>query len=267
MQAETPEKTTSRPGRLAQVLKRWSEPENQYLMAHYQTTPMEELRRVLEGRSKSAIVQQAGVLGLWGNKRVEAPERWTQEEKDVLTMYYPDNGLEVCARLLLDRSFEAIALKVRRLGLKRRGGPRSNRITKSEWAFILSNIHEMGFVAVAQMHGDTPDNLRDKCSRKGVDCDAIDLAFNGGEFIGGPYTEDEISYIEKRFWEDGGVRVAQVLRRSPKKVINFAKRRLKLSTKGPGGRLEGRAPDFSLLLPVLHADSPYEVLYGNGFSD
>lgn len=267
MQAETPEKTINRPGRLAQVLKRWSEPENQYLIEHYQTTPMEELRRFLEGRSKSAIVQQAGVLGLWGVKRVEAPERWTQEEKDVLTMYYPDNGLEVCAVLLRDRSCDAVALKVRRMGLKRRGGPNSNRITEPEWTFILANVQEMGFVAMAQMHGDTPDNLRDKCSRKGVDCDAIDSAFNDGDFVTGPFADDEIVYIKKHFWEEGGVRVAQVLRRSPKKVINFAKRRLKLSTKGPGGRLEGRAPDFSLLLPVLHADSPYEVLYGNGFSN
>ena len=56
MQAETPEKTINRPGRLAQVLKRWSEPENQYLIEHYQTTPMEELRRFLEGRSKSCLL-------------------------------------------------------------------------------------------------------------------------------------------------------------------------------------------------------------------
>ncbi|WP_166256287.1 hypothetical protein [Marinobacter salicampi] len=267
MHEETPEKTKSRPGRLARALKRWSDQENQYLKEHYHTTPMEELCYLLEGRSKSAIVQQAGVLGLWGAKRVEAPERWTQEEKDVLKTYYPDNGLEVCALLLLDRSFNAIALKVRRLGLKRRGGPKTNRITKSEWAYILSNVPSMGFVAVAQMHGDTPDNLRDKCSRKGVDCDAIDLAFNDGEFVVGPFTEDEVSYIEKHFWEEGGVRVAKVLRRSPKKVINFAKRRLNLTTKGPGGRLEGLAPDFSLLLPVLHTDSPYQRLYDNGLSD
>ena len=218
----------SRPSRVNLQLIRWSDAENEFLRSKYKTTPLEELEQALPGRTKNAIKQQAGILGLWGGKYLEKLPPWSEQEILVLKMYYPDNGLEICDALLADRSTDSVALKVRRLGLCRKGGPRQNRIPEQVWMFIFENVEHLGFVACAEKVGDTPDNLRDKCARKGFDCYAIDLAFNGGEFRTGSWSQDEIDYITEYFPSEGGVRVAQALGRPPKRVINHAKRKLGL---------------------------------------
>lgn len=242
-----------RPGRLNLALIRWDDFEDEFLRRHYQTMTMRQLRLELPKRTKSAIVQRAGVLGLWGNKHLEKGAPWSEHELAVLTMYYPDNGVDLCNALIPERTENAIQVKVKRMKLRRKGGPRSNRISAQEWSFVMNNVEQLGFVECAREIGDTPDNLRDKCSRKGINCDAIDLAMNGKEFRVGPYSDRENEYIHRFFPSQGGVRVALELGRAPKTVINYAKRHLGLKTQAPI-----QAPDFSVIAPILSpADSPH----------
>jgi hypothetical protein len=259
MQSESPETNAIRSNRAGLTLKRWSERENNFLRTYYHAMRMSDMQHALR-RSMSSIMQQAGVLGLWGSKRLEVPALWSEEEESVLKLYYPDNGLDLCSKFLVDRTPESIAMKVRRLGLKRRNGPRSNQISNQERDFIMANVQTLGFVECAKEIGDTPDNLREKCSRKGIDCKAIDRAFNCGEFKVGEFSDSEISIIKKHFYMEGGVRVAQLLGRSPTPVINFAKRSLKLSTVGPSLERRGYAPPVSVVSPVIHYIDTYEQM-------
>jgi hypothetical protein len=236
----------NRPGRLELPLIRWSDTEDDFLRRYYQTTTMRELRRKLRHRTKSAIVQRAGVLDLWGNKCLENAIPWSDEERAVLSMYYPDNGIDLCKAFLPDRSRNSAQIMVKRMGLLRKRGPRSNQISAQEWAFVMDNVERLGFVVCAEKIGDTPDNLRDKCSRKGIDCDAVDLVFNGKDFRVGDFSEDEIEYITRHFPHQGGVRVALALGRAPKTLINYAKRRLGLKTQPPT-----LFPNFSVTNPVF----------------
>ncbi|MDY6930063.1 MAG: hypothetical protein SWN10_23695 [Pseudomonadota bacterium] len=240
-----------RPGRLGLALNRWSDEENQFLKTHYLSMSLESLEYHLPGRTGNAIKQQAGVLNLWGRKQLEKPPRWSDEEMGVLRDYYPDNGLHVCCAFLPSRGETSISLKVKRMGLKRRGlKPFPKRLPKGIWEFVLSNVEQLGFVECAERTGDTPDNLRDKCSRRGIDCDAIDLAFNGQDFHEGPFSDDEIAYIRRYFPVEGGVRVGLALGRPPKKVINYAKRRLELSTQSPPRNLREPPPAFTVIKEV-----------------
>jgi hypothetical protein len=222
-----------RPWRENLALVRWSDEENLFLKNNYATTSLADLEFFLSHRTGNAIKQQAGVLGLWGVKTLDKYPEWLPHELAILHDYYPDNGIQICCAFLPNRSRNAVALKVKRLGVRKRGSDKPNRIGSQEWNFILQSVANIGFVECAERVADTPDNLRDKCSRRGIDCDAIDRSFNGRDFIEGPYTAPEIAYLKGNFPSQGGVRVGLKLGRSPKKIINYAKRHLGLKTNGP----------------------------------
>lgn len=238
---------TRRPGRIGLPLIRWTEKEDQFLTDNYHTMELSVLEEHLPGRTGSAIKQQAGVLGLWGVKNVSKPNEWSEEELAVLRDYYPNNGIHVCCDFLPGRSKDSVALKIRRSGLRKRNSVKPSRISPQEWDFVLANVEHLGFIACAEAIADTPDNLRDKCSRRKIDCRAIDLAFNGGAFKEGPFTSDDISYVRKYFPSQGGVRVGLALGREPTKVINFAKSRLNLFSVSPPSR-----PLYSVFRPVKY---------------
>ena len=126
------EDKAKRPGRIGLPLIRWSEQENQFLREHYQTTELFILERYLPERTGNAIKQQAGVLGLWGVKNVAKHDPWTEEEMAVLRDYYPDNGIHLCRALLPGRSRYSIALKIRRMGLRKRSTVKPNKISQEE---------------------------------------------------------------------------------------------------------------------------------------
>ena len=242
------EKKTERPGRIDLPLVRWTAKENQFLTDHYQTMELSALVRCLPGRTGNAIKQQAGVLGLWGVKQVSKSVEWTEEELAVIRDYYPDNGIYICCDFLPGRTRDAIALKIKRSGLSKRNSIKPNRISPAEWSFVLENVARLGFVACAEAIADTPDNLRDKCSRRNIDCRAIDLKFNGGPFQEGSFDQNEIDFISARFSSQGGIRVGLALNREPTKVINFAKKRLGLRFESAPAQ-----PLYSLYRPVTYA--------------
>lgn len=136
-------------------------------------------------------------------------------------------------------------LKLKRLGIRKRAGNKiPNRASAQEWDFILDNVAALGFIRCAELTLDTPDNLRERCYRKGIDIKAIDKAFNGGPFSERPFSDDEIQYIQDRFTQDGGVRIGLLLGRRPEAIINFAKRRLGMKSKVTP---TSPVPDFTVI--------------------
>lgn len=173
---------------------------------------------------------------------------WSTDELEILYQYYPDNGYDVCLAFMPARDANSIKLKAKRLKIKCKN-TRPNKLSEQELNFITSNVARMGFVACADALHDTPDSLRVKCSKMGIDCAAIDLHFSGGLYKEGDFSNNEVSYIRDHYGAQGGIRVAQQLGRNPSTVINFASRNLKLSTQRPDYH-----PKYSVVNPYL-ADS------------
>lgn len=221
-------KSVARPARIGLPLIRWSSEEDRFLRDTYTAWPLSELELGLPGRTANAIKQRAGLLGLWGVKNLSRVRWWNDEELDVLYDYYPDNGLKLCCDFLPLRTKEQVNLKVKRLGIRRRGSPKPYRFSGENTRFIIENVSELGYVEIARLLGDTPDNVREKSCRNGVDCLAIDRKFNGGDFKEGDYSGEEVAYITERYPLVGGVCVALELGREPPKVISFASQTLDL---------------------------------------
>lgn len=123
----------------------WTEIEDNVLKNNYSLKGLDFCYNLLESkRTKSAIKGRARELGLHPPKvPLVFNNSWTEQEDNILKMYYPEEGIDYCYELLKDRrSKEAIFKRVSRLKIKT--NEVKNRWRKEDDEIIKKNYSEMG---------------------------------------------------------------------------------------------------------------------------
>lgn len=124
--------------------REWTEEENTILREYYLSEKSEVVHR-LSGRTKKAIIEQAGRLGL----KTRYSNTWTDEEIDILKQYYPQYGTDI-KKILHNRSARSIRCQARRLNIfsYKKGGYKSiftdeeDEIIKRYYPIEGSNVYK-----------------------------------------------------------------------------------------------------------------------------
>jgi hypothetical protein len=225
----------------------WSSDELLILLLVYPDGGVDGCKSLLPNRYRHNIREMAKVLNLQC-KHGPRSSSYTDEELDIIEMYYPDNGTAVCKAFLPHRTGQSINRAARAIKVSRKKELCSKNLRPRDWDFVMNKVHHLGFFRCAEPLGETPERLRELCDAAGIDCNAIDLAFMGREsFKGGPYSVEEKDYIRRNFYSLGALRIAYKTCRSPKALAQYARLRLGLTKKSGASQ-----PAFTNLEHVIN---------------
>lgn len=162
--------------------------------------------------------------------------KWTEEDIEILTDNYLEEGPQWCANVL-DRTYGSVRLKAGRLGLSRKGW------TEKEISFLQENYPERGPQWCADALGRTYTSVSRKTDKLGI------VVTN--------WTEKELEFLHKNYPRQGATFCAEALGRTFYSVTRKAER-LKLfsSVRGTGNQ---EAPTFFYVVDILCEPDLYKL--------
>lgn len=98
---------------------RWTPKEEQILRDYFPEGSREELLEKLQGRTWVAIRGKARYMSIKKNVRTSLPNEWTEIERKILILHYPEMPKEELLNKLPGRTWVAIQIESSQLGIKR----------------------------------------------------------------------------------------------------------------------------------------------------